>query len=62
VYIPVLFHHVQEDTVSTVHIVVAGETLSGIARRYGTTVEALVNANNFLNPNRLRVGQQLIIP
>jgi LysM repeat protein len=61
-YIPALFNHSEEPMVSTVHIVVAGETLSGIARRYETTVEALVNANNFLNPNRLSVGQHLIIP
>ncbi len=45
-----------------VHIVRRGETLSGIAARYGTTVSALVRANNIRNPNRIYVGQRLTIP
>jgi len=43
-----------------VHVVRRGETLSGIAARYGTTVSALVRANNIRN--RIYVGQRLIIP
>lgn len=45
-----------------VHVVRAGETLRAIARRYGTTVSALARANNIGNPNRLRVGQRLVVP
>lgn len=45
-----------------VHYVRSGDTLSAIARRYGTTPSAIVGANPGLNPNRLRVGQALNIP
>jgi N-acetylmuramoyl-L-alanine amidase len=45
-----------------VHMVVAGENLTVIARRYGTTIAAIVAANSINNPSYLRVGQQLAIP
>jgi LysM repeat protein len=48
--------------VSGVHIVAPGETLSMIARRYGVTLSALLAANNIPNPNRLLVGQRVLIP
>ncbi len=44
------------------HVVRAGETLSGIALRYGVTVEDLVAANGLNNPNLIFVGQVLVIP
>lgn len=44
------------------HTVASGETLYGIAQRYGVTVQAIINANNLANPDRLSIGQQLIIP
>ena len=43
------------------YTVVAGDTLSRIAARFGTTVAALVQANNIVNPNLIYVGQVLII-
>jgi len=39
-----------------------GDTLSSIARRHGTSVTALKQANNIQNVRSLRVGQQLRIP
>ncbi|MFQ3645406.1 MAG: LysM domain-containing protein [Anaerolinea sp.] len=45
-----------------VHRVRAGDTLYDIAVRYGVTVRAIVNANNLTNPDRLQIGQELIIP
>lgn len=39
-----------------------GDTLYSIARRYGTTVEAIQSANGIVNPWYIRVGQKLIIP
>ncbi|WP_363325841.1 peptidoglycan DD-metalloendopeptidase family protein [uncultured Caldilinea sp.] len=39
-----------------------GDTLGAIAVRFGVTVEALVAANGIEDPNRIRVGQVLIIP
>ena len=43
------------------YVVVKGDTLSGIARRYNTTVDALVKANNIKNKNMIYVGQYLTI-
>ncbi len=40
----------------------AGDTLYSIARRYNTTVSALLNANPRANPDRIYVGETLIIP
>jgi hypothetical protein len=40
----------------------AGDTLSAIASRFGTSIQALVNLNNIGNPNQLSVGQVLRIP
>jgi hypothetical protein len=39
-----------------------GDTLYAVALKYGTTVAALVAANNITNPNLIRVGQVLVIP
>jgi LysM repeat protein len=47
---------------TTIHVVVAGDTLTTIAQQYGVTVQAIVAANNLENPNRLDVGQELVIP
>jgi LysM repeat protein len=44
-----------------VHTVAAGETLSGIAQRYRTTIAAIAKANAITNPSYLRVGQRLTI-
>jgi len=44
-----------------VHIVQPGETLSSIAARYGTTVQAIASANNIIDPNTIYVGQKLTI-
>lgn len=43
------------------YVVVKGDTLTKIAKRYGTTVEALVKANNIKNPNLIEIGQYIII-
>lgn len=45
-----------------VHRVRSGETLSTIARRYGTSVNKIVAANNLRSRNRIRAGQRLKIP
>lgn len=45
-----------------VHVVRAGETLSGIAARYGVSTQALARANGIANPNHIYVGQRLVIP
>lgn len=42
-----------------VHVVMAGETLSGIAAKYGTTVQRLAQINGISNPNFIVVGQKI---
>lgn len=42
--------------------VVAGDVLSRIARRHGVSLEALVERNRLEDPDRLEVGQTLVIP
>jgi murein DD-endopeptidase MepM/ murein hydrolase activator NlpD len=47
----------------TVHQVARGDTLGAIARRYGVTVGALVNANDLPGQNaKLKIGQRLVVP
>lgn len=45
----------------TTYRVKAGDTLSGIAKRFGTTYQAIARKNGIANPNRIRVGQVLKI-
>ncbi|MFQ5399665.1 MAG: LysM peptidoglycan-binding domain-containing protein [Anaerolineae bacterium] len=47
---------------ATTYIVRPGDSLHGIARRFGATAQALAAANHLANPNFLRVGQVLVIP
>lgn len=44
------------------HVVQPGETLYGIAQKYGVDANAIAQANNVTNRNQLRVGQKLDIP
>lgn len=45
-----------------IYTVRRGDTLSAIARRYGTTVAVLMRLNRIQNPNRIYVGQRLRVP
>ena len=44
------------------YTVAPGDTLGSIARKHGTSVDALASINNLENRNSLSVGQKLIIP
>ncbi len=46
----------------TVYVVKKGDTLSGIAAKYGTTYQALAEYNGITNPNIISVGQKIKIP
>jgi LysM repeat protein len=45
-----------------VHVVGPAESLSYIASLYGVTVEDILAINDIPNPNRIRVGQEILIP
>ena len=44
------------------YVVRRGDTLFSIARRFGTTIGAIAQANGLPNPRYIRAGQRLIIP
>lgn len=46
----------------TTHRVRRGETLSHIARRYGTSINAIMRSNNLRSANRIWPGQRLKVP
>jgi LysM repeat protein len=46
----------------TTYIVQPGDTLYSIARRFGLPLEALASANGIPDPQRIFVGQRLVIP
>ncbi len=50
------------ETAPAIHDVKRGETLSGIAKRHGTTVAELVKLNGLRNPNQLSIGQDIKLP
>src|SRR3954471_14944041 len=39
-----------------------GDTLGGVARRLGVSVDALARANGIKNPDRVLAGQVLVVP
>ena len=44
------------------YVVQPGDTLSAIARRFGTTVEAIASTNTLTDPDEIVVGRVLFIP
>src|SRR5690606_14600976 len=49
-------------TNSFTHTIASGESLYTIARRYEVTTQSLVQANNLSSPDKIVVGQKVIIP
>ncbi|TGE32668.1 LysM peptidoglycan-binding domain-containing protein [Desulfosporosinus sp. Sb-LF] len=45
-----------------VYVVKKGDSIYKIAKRYGTTMQAIILANNLRNPNLIYPGQILFIP
>ena len=46
----------------SLHIILKGDTLFAIGKRYGTNAKLILEYNPGLSPNHLRIGQKLIIP
>jgi LysM repeat protein len=44
------------------HVVKPGDTIASVASRYGTTPQAIVEANGLADANHIQVGQTLVIP
>lgn len=44
------------------YTVKSGDTLAGIGRKFGVSVQAIVDANGIPDPNKIRVGVVLGIP
>ncbi|MFQ3657407.1 MAG: LysM peptidoglycan-binding domain-containing protein [Anaerolineae bacterium] len=47
---------------TAIYQVSRGDTLAAIASRFNTTVAAIVQLNGITNPNRIFVGQRLLVP
>ena len=44
------------------YLIRTGDTLYRLAQQFNTTVPALISANPFVDPDNLRIGQQICIP
>ena len=44
------------------HIIKLNDTLYSLARRFNTTVAAIISANPFIRPEALQIGQRICIP
>lgn len=61
---PTIILLAQDDMTPTVvvHVIETNETLAQIAAQYGTTTDAIMNANNISDARFIEVGQTLVIP
>jgi LysM repeat protein/predicted chitinase len=46
---------------TTIYIVQSGDNLGSIARRYNMTLTEIQSLNNITNPDRIQIGQELIV-
>ena len=57
-----VFSDVSEKESPTTVEVQQGDTLSELADQFGSSVQAIMEANNLTNPNMINIGQELIMP
>ncbi len=66
-YFSIYSHYGQTDKESIeaskrkIHVIRGGDTLGGIAVRYGTTVSAICKLNGFKSTKVLRIGERIIV-
>lgn len=51
-----------ENTEQKTYVIKSGDTLWKIAKTHGVSISQLAEINNLSDPNRLHIGQELIIP
>jgi LysM repeat protein len=51
----------EDDTPTTVEVQ-QGDTLSELADQFGSSVQAIMEANNLTNPDMINIGQELVMP
>ena len=54
-------NHVEKET-RFVHIVEKGDCLSKIAQKYNVDCQQLATYNNIANPNKINIGQEIVLP
>lgn len=54
--------HAKTATSAKTYVVQKGDTLSEIAKKHGTSVKKIVEANKGLNPDHIIVGQKIKMP
>lgn len=57
-----LFAFLFAASAQTSHVVKAGDSLWAIAKKYGTTPQAIAEANHIANPSLIIIGRSLVIP
>ncbi len=53
---------VSAQTAGPIYVVQAGDTLTAIAIKFGTTVDELISANGIADPSSIVPGQEIVIP
>lgn len=56
------FPELTGDVPMRLHVIQSGDTFVGLASRYGSTVEDILQANPDINPSSLTIGTQVIVP
>lgn len=56
-----IVNRILKEATQTIYTVQKGDTLTGIAAKYNTTVKEIVAKNNIKNPNKIYVGQNLYV-
>lgn len=62
IVVPVLENNEIHDTSHRLYIVKSGNTLTGISREFGVSIESIVRLNDIAHPNLIYTGQVLRIP